>query len=146
MYIQLGRLELTTETSIETKEDLELLLKMTGILKKLALPYSPVTLKEYESWIDAENVDTYHDKITYDIIALGGEVGEVQNVWKSKARGRTTDKDFAEDMLLELGDVLHYFIRVAHDLGYTVEDIAAANKFKLLQRKLHGKGGAGKFS
>ena len=105
-----------------------------------------MTLKEYEEWVDKENIDKYYDKITYDLVALAGEVGEVQSEWKSAARGRVSNKDYEENMLLEFGDVLHYLIRLGHDFGYTLEDIAAANFTKLENRKKYGKGGKGKWS
>ena len=39
-------------------------------------------------------------------------------------------------MVLELGDVLYYIAATAHDLGYTLEDVARMNRQKLIER--HG--------
>lgn len=68
------------------------------------------------------------------VIALGiaGEAGEVADyVKKVRAHG----KEFRADQLaLELGDVLYYLARAASEIGWTLQEIAQANVAKLRAR------------
>lgn len=126
-------------------------MSMIEKLKKAILPskWTRLNLQEFEKYVQEDRTDggdKYHDKVTYDIVALAGEAGELLSEWKDRARERITDKGYAENVLLEAGDCLHYLVRVAHDFGYTLEDLAGANKLKLENRKYHGKGMLGKWS
>jgi len=117
---------------------------MTGkIMKKM------MTIPEFAAWTEARRTDyDGDDKLTYDIVALAGEASEPLGYWKKNARGAYNgDVDsYREDILLELGDTLHYLCRVAHDLGYTIEEVADANVEKLINREAYGKGNHGKRS
>ena len=49
-----------------------------------------------------------------------------------------------EDITLELGDVLWYVATLAHDIGFTLEQVAMMNYYKLQKRKEQNKlGGSG---
>lgn len=78
--------------------------------------------------------------VTYPVLALAGEAGEVANEWKKVLRGDYGDGDIPDEvirkMVLELGDVLYYVAAAANDLGYTLEDVARLNRQKLIER--HG--------
>ena len=102
--------------------------------------------QEFEAWVKAERGDKYHDMLTYDIVALGGEVGEIQDAWKKAARGSLSTNELVEDILLESGDVLHYLVRLLQDVGYSLQDAMDANVEKLENRKKYGKGKHGKRS
>ena len=85
--------------------------------------------------------------LIYAAMALGGEVGELQNLAKKILRGDFKDHASASannvNMAGELGDVLWYVAAVAFELGYSLDEIAAMNLGKLASRKQHGtlKGG-----
>lgn len=73
------------------------------------------------------------------IFAMGiaGEAGEVIEKWKKIVAyrgGKITDEDLQE-ISKELGDVLWYIALFAHNLGLSLDDIAALNLEKLASRK-----------
>lgn len=74
--------------------------------------------------------------IYYPALGLAGEVGELLNKIKKQARdGRELDK---EDIKAELGDVLWYVSQIAHEMGISLDDVAAHNIKKLGNRKERG--------
>ena len=109
-------------------------------------------LRQYQEWTEDERTDIIraapddYDRVTYDTMGVAKEAGELADVWAKNARGALTPEEFREDMLLELGDTLHYLARLAYDLGFTLEEVADVNVQKLTNRKLYGKGGHGKRS
>jgi len=78
----------------------------------------------------------------YTILGLVGEAGEVANRYKKLVRKWPEDNavlfDAYHDLADELGDVLWYLAAVAHELGYTLEDIASMNLSKLALRQSKG--------
>jgi NTP pyrophosphatase (non-canonical NTP hydrolase) len=102
------------------------------------------------------SADTGKDEaITYVILGLTGEAGEIANKWKKFFRdGRSIPIEsdaykarlyaYKLDLIAELGDVLWYAARLATELGTSLGEVAAANYTKLNDRKrrdaLHGSG------
>lgn len=73
------------------------------------------------------------DGLTYTVLALCGEAGELANVLKKSLRkGVEPDR---EKMLDELGDVLWYAAAVASELEKTLEQVAQGNLTKLAARR-----------
>lgn len=105
-----------------------------------------MTLQDFQQWCEDERTDVVDDHLTYDIMALAGEAGELASEWKKNARGQYTISEYSESVLLELGDVLHYLVRTASDLGVDVQEVIDANVEKLQNRKIYGKGNHGKRS
>jgi len=75
--------------------------------------------------------------LTYTVLALGGEAGELQNELKKCIRD---DASFitasrANKMIYELGDVLWYVSAVAHELGVSLETVARMNQTKIDKRR-----------
>nr|WP_256489658.1 MazG nucleotide pyrophosphohydrolase domain-containing protein [Dyella lutea] len=64
-------------------------------------------------------------------VGLGGEAGEVQELLKKHVRD---GREIHDDLLLELGDVLHYLTRIAAQFGMTLEQIMLANREKIERR------------
>jgi NTP pyrophosphatase (non-canonical NTP hydrolase) len=74
--------------------------------------------------------------LTYSFVGLGGEAGECLE-WFKKNEFRGDKKAFDDDDLLnELGDVVHYVTRIALQKGWTLQDVMQANVDKLKAR--HG--------
>lgn len=85
-------------------------------------------------------------RIIYPALGMCGEAGEVAD--KVKKIIRDNEQQFSEDkklaIAMEVGDVLWYCATMAHDLGYSLEQIAQMNIYKLKSRKERGKiGGSG---
>ena len=87
-------------------------------------------------------------RIVYPTLGLNGEAGEVAEKVKKHIRqdvytGGVHDKELIYQFKLntakELGDVLWYVANLAHDLGYTLSEIAEMNIEKLADRKEKGK-------
>ena len=78
--------------------------------------------------------------IVYGAIGMSGEVGEVtekiKKVWRDKD-GKFSKED-KEAIVKELGDVLFYVTRIAHELGYGLEEVAQMNVDKFTARKEKG--------
>lgn len=73
------------------------------------------------------------DGLTYSVLALCGEAGELANKLKKAHRaGIEPDRNVLAD---ELGDCLWYCASVAHELGFDLESIAEMNLQKLKERK-----------
>lgn len=85
------------------------------------------------------------DDLTYAILGIGGEAGEVVEVYKKAMRLghpqliKISKSGVREALLDELGDVLWYIARVADLLGVDLETVAQMNMKKLAYRRIHGK-------
>lgn len=79
-------------------------------------------------------------KLTYPLIGLLGEAGELANKYKKVLRDKSSEVDSIDSLALanELGDVLWYTAMIAEDLGYTLSEIADMNLKKLAYRKNTG--------
>lgn len=74
------------------------------------------------------------DGLTYAVLGLVGEAGELANKLKKHLRvGSAVDNDVLAD---ELGDVLWYISAVANEIGYDLSAVAEMNLEKLKQRKI----------
>jgi NTP pyrophosphatase (non-canonical NTP hydrolase) len=72
------------------------------------------------------------ERLTYSVLALCGESGELANKLKKSLRSNTPpDPEVLAD---ELGDVLWYVAAVAQDLGLELETVAKMNLHKLQER------------
>ena len=93
-------------------------------------------LNEYQQ--QAAGTAVYQDQktvdgLTYAVLALCGESGELANKLKKHLRaGTPVDADVLAD---ELGDVLWYVSAVAKELGRTLDSVADQNLRKLAARK-----------
>src|SRR6516165_1200834 len=69
------------------------------------------------------------DAITYTVLGLAGEAGEVANTYKKVLRDDDSDitPEREEQMRGELGDVLWYVARISDEMGWDLEAIARAN-------------------
>lgn len=73
----------------------------------------------------------------YALLNITGEVGELMGLLaKAHRDGRKMDHDL--NVKKELGDILWHVAAIAADYGYTLEDIAQGNIWKLSGRKQAG--------
>jgi NTP pyrophosphatase (non-canonical NTP hydrolase) len=94
---------------------------------------SPMTLNDYQQL--AANTAVYPKAIglTYTLLGLAGEAGELCNKYKKHLRSDSEpDRNVLAD---ELGDVLWYAAMVAIELGLPLDLIAQNNLRKLDERK-----------
>jgi NTP pyrophosphatase (non-canonical NTP hydrolase) len=79
-----------------------------------------------------ESADT-----TYAILGLTGEVGELNSYLAKCIRdGKEYD---VTTLMKEIGDILWFLSAICDDVGVSLEDVAALNLIKLLDRQKRGK-------
>jgi NTP pyrophosphatase (non-canonical NTP hydrolase) len=66
-------------------------------------------------------------------VGLGGEAGEVQEILKKEVRDGRFDR---EDLVLEVGDVLHYLTIICHAHNITLGEVITANVMKANERRI----------
>lgn len=101
-----------------------------------------MTFDEYQKLAITTNL-TKQDQLQelmQQVLGLGDEAGEVQAIFKKWIRDNNADIALldTQNVAKELGDILWYIAVVAHDLGISFDDIAAANIEKLRSRKERG--------
>lgn len=104
------------------------------------------TLNEYQK--EAVKTADFPEKYKMIITSLGlnGEAGEVAEKVKKLLRDNNGELDDAHRMgiVKELGDVLWYLAVLAHELGFTLQEVANVNIHKIQSRKergvIHGEG------
>ena len=86
-------------------------------------------------------------KVVYPALGIAGEAGECADKIKKSLRGDyELDDEHRHAIALEIGDVLWYCATLAHDIGYTLEEVAQMNYDKLRSRAERGKiGGDGDY-
>lgn len=96
-------------------------------------------LNKYQD--DAQEFAIYPMPVIYPALGITGEAGEVSDKIKKWIRDKgwspfqPIDAKDSESVAYELGDVLWYVAAFAHDLGYSLNDIAKMNISKLSSRK-----------
>ena len=105
-----------------------------------------MTLNQYQEEALKTAIYPEDKKIIYPTLGLTGEAGEVAE--KVKKVIRDNNQEFTDEkkrqIALEISDVLWYCATLAHDIGYTLEDIAQMNIDKLASRQKRNKiGGSG---
>ena len=112
------------------------------------------TLNEYQNAALTTAVYPTEYKIVYPALGMNGEAGEVADKVKKVIRDTVIVRDSngaiiltedkKEPLAKEIGDVLWYCATLAHDIGYTLEEIAQMNVDKLASRQQRNKiGGSG---
>ncbi len=96
-----------------------------------------MTFDEYQKKVRETAFYPHHMKVSYPVIGLAGEVGEVaekvKKVFRDKG-GKFTDEDKLA-ITKEIGDVLWYLANICYDLNVELGDAALMNIKKLESRK-----------
>lgn len=81
-----------------------------------------------------------NDAISYTILGLNGEAGEVADKWKKVLRDDNAflSLEARSNLIKELGDTLWYVARLADELGVKLSWVANMNKEKLSARLVSG--------
>ena len=100
-----------------------------------------MNLNEYQEKARSTATDRVKELgLSYSVIGLAGEAGEVAEKFKKllrDANGVPTD-EFKNELKKELGDVMWYVSDIASTLGFTLDDVAQTNIDKLFSRKARG--------
>ena len=105
-----------------------------------------MTLNEYQQKALETAVYPQQYKIIYPALGMNGEAGEVADKVKKIIRDNNGEmsKEKAVELAKEAGDVLWYIATLAHDIGFTLEEIGQMNYEKLHSRQQRGMlGGSG---
>jgi NTP pyrophosphatase (non-canonical NTP hydrolase) len=78
--------------------------------------------------------------LAYAAGKLNGEAGEIaEEVFKAlRDDSAELSMERVDRIAKELGDVLYYVARIAHEIGFTLEEVAEQNMKKLRDRKERG--------
>lgn len=83
-------------------------------------------------WNAANRCETEKDHMLNAALGLAAEAGEVADIHKKHFYHKP--KDYREELLLELGDVYFYLLKVQDLWGFTTKEILKANRDKLFNR------------
>lgn len=100
-----------------------------------------MTLDEYQNYALETAIYPKQYKIIYPALGITGEAGECSDKVKKVIRdnnGEFTD-DRKREIAKEIGDVLWYCAALAHDIGYTLNEVSKMNVEKLNSRKERNK-------
>lgn len=110
----------------------------------LDLKETNITLKSFTCYVQQTRynlVPAGTPKLGLELLAisnaLGGEVGELQNIVKKiiLTRAFYAESDLHDKFVLEAGDALHYLCSLIQIAGYNIEHVMACNVQKLDARK-----------
>ena len=97
-----------------------------------------MTLNEYQQKALETAVYPEQFRIIYPALGLAGEAGEAADKVKKIIRDNNAnfnDEEKRKAIAMEVGDVLWYVATLAHDIGYTLEEIGEMNYEKLKSRQ-----------
>ena len=100
-----------------------------------------MTLDEYQYHALETAIYPKQYKVIYPALGITGEAGECSDKVKKVIRdnnGEFTD-DRKREIAKEIGDVLWYCAALAHDIGYTLNEVGEMNVEKLNSRKERNK-------
>lgn len=77
--------------------------------------------------------------LTYAVLGLVGESGEVAEKMKKMMRDSIPLTEVKKDIGYELGDVLWYVANLANEIGMTLDEVATLNLIKVRDRTVRHK-------
>lgn len=91
------------------------------------------TLNEYQSEAASVRLPSAQDTL-YPVLGLSGEVGELLSLYAKGIRDGWKI-EHQQNVKKELGDILWMVSQIAMDNGYSLQDVANANIYKLKSRQ-----------
>lgn len=91
------------------------------------------SLNEYQAAAEGYALYGSEHAVTYPVLGLASEAGELAGKWKKFLRDGSFDR---QGMIAELGDNLWYIALIARDLGISLSEVANRNLDKLEDRKV----------
>jgi NTP pyrophosphatase (non-canonical NTP hydrolase) len=91
-------------------------------------------LNDYQAEAIQTAIYPKEDRLTYTVLGLVGEAGEVAEKIKKMMRDETSLEECHSGLLLELGDVLWYVANMADELGSSLDEVATLNLIKVKDR------------
>lgn len=76
--------------------------------------------------------------VSYVLLGLSGEVGEIQNKFKKVLRGDKELGEFIGEAIGEIGDVMWYVAMLCNELNLDLSSVIEINNRKLSSRKDRG--------
>lgn len=100
-----------------------------------------MTLDEYQNHALETAIYPKQYKIIYPALGITGEAGECSDKVKKVIRDNNGEftGDRKREIAKEIGDVLWYCAALAHDIGYTLNEVGEMNVEKLNSRKERNK-------
>ena len=100
-----------------------------------------MTLDEYQNHALETAIYPKQYKIIYPALGITGEAGECSDKVKKVIRDNNGEftYDRKREIAKEIGDVLWYCATLAHDIGYTLNEVGEMNVEKLNSRKERNK-------
>lgn len=100
-----------------------------------------MTLNEYQKCALETAIYQEEFKVIYPTLGMAGEAGEVADKVKKIIRDNQSEftADKKAEIMKEIGDVMWYCATLAHDLGYSLEEVAKTNVEKLRSRQARSK-------
>ncbi len=97
-------------------------------------------IKTYQAWTDKTAIYPKDAGLSYTIIGLTSEVGEVAGKFKKVIRddGGILTEERKNQLIDELGDVFWYCARLAKELNISIEEVLQRNHDKLENRLARG--------
>lgn len=96
------------------------------------------TTKNYTEFTRKTAIYPKEDAVSYLVLGLTSEAGEVAGKLKKAIRDSHTEEVRNKNLLDETADVLWYVTRLMDELGYTLEDLMEYNTQKLSSRLERG--------
>lgn len=98
-------------------------------------------MNEYQRQALQTAIYPVEGRVVYAALGLTGEAGEAADKIKKVLRdgGGVFDAAQRQALAKELGDVLWYLSLMAHDLGFTLDDVAQMNLEKINSRRRRGR-------
>lgn len=100
-----------------------------------------MTLDEYQNHALETAIYPKQYKVIYPALGITGEAGECSDKVKKVIRDNNGEftGDRKQEIAKEIGDVLWYCAALAHDIGYTLNEVGEMNVAKLSSRKERNK-------
>lgn len=95
-------------------------------------------MKYFEEFVRRRWANTFvalpKDGVPFPMVAAMGLPGETGEVLEHLKKHYRDGKVPGPELMLELGDVLHYLVVIAQSYGYTLDELMRGNMAKLIAR------------